>query len=177
MTPARQFAKESLAAPSSTDGPHSHDIPETFELDLGWKSDQTKRKRRKSVHDPPAGISQDIRNKDEGDLEADDLDSLDNRPESPISMKRRLLKELSARLRRDVQLRYAQREFEMQRLLMGKGARTKIAGVEKISGVRESDDDEDEIDARKGRWKTSSKKVDEEMYKPRVYRWKRERKR
>jgi len=38
-------------------------------------------------------------------------------------------------------------------------------------------EDEDEIDARKGRPRHSVKKVDEETYKPRVYKWKMERKR
>ena len=38
---------------------------------------------------------------------------------------------------RDRQLRYAERELQMQRLLMGKGASRKISGVERV------DEDED----------------------------------
>ena len=79
-----------------------------------------------------------------------------------------MLKELSARLVRDRQLRYAERELQMQRLLMGKGASRKISGVERVDG-----DDEDEEDEDTPR----SKKVDEKTWKPRVYKWRVERKR
>ena len=81
----------------------------------------------------------------------------------------RLLKELSARLFRDRQLRYAERELEMQKALMGKGASRKLSGVEKVDddGV---DDEEDEDAPR-------PKKVDEKTWKPRVYKWRVERKR
>ncbi|KAJ3571399.1 hypothetical protein NP233_g3773 [Leucocoprinus birnbaumii] len=145
-------------------------------LDLGWKSDEPKRKRRKSSQNQQTDILQGTGNNE--DLEADDLDTADDdESNSSASTKRRLLRELSARLRRDTQLRYAQREFEMQRLLMGKGARSKIAGVEKVNGDSESEEDEDEIDARKGRRRAPAKKVNEDLYKPRVYKWKMERKR
>jgi U3 small nucleolar RNA-associated protein 11 len=97
-----------------------------------------------------------------------------------LAHRRRLIKELAARLERDRQLRYAEREFEMQRLLMGKGGKKKIQGVEKVEG--DDDDDEaetqDEIDARRGRKQKSSRKVvDETTYRPRVYKWRLERKR
>jgi U3 small nucleolar RNA-associated protein 11 len=52
-------------------------------------------------------------------------------------------------------MRYAERELEMQRLLMGKGGSRKLRGVEEVKG------DED-----------NKKKA----YKPRVYKWKQERK-
>jgi len=87
----------------------------------------------------------------------------------------RLLKELAARLARDTQLRYAERELEMQRLLMGKGGSRKIRGVEKVEGDDEEEEDEDERDAQKG--SSSSAPMDEKSYKPRVYRWRAERKR
>lgn len=172
---ARQFTKQSHSKRPSAEDSTSTDNPQPQEIDLGWKSAEPKRKRRKSSHTPEPTIPQP--DTDNADLEADDLDTADDGPQSTTSTKRRLLKELSARLRRDTQLRYAQREFEMQRLLMGKGARTKIAAVEKVNGDSESEEDEDEIDARKGRRRNSVKKVDEEMYKPRVYKWKMERKR
>ncbi|KAF9454065.1 u3 small nucleolar RNA-associated protein 11 [Macrolepiota fuliginosa MF-IS2] len=172
---ARQFAKRSKSKRFSTTDTPSPDSQQP-EIDLGWKTGEPKRKRRESLHTPRADIpSRGIAGNN--DLGADDLDTADNGPQSTTSTKHRLLKELSARLRRDTQLRYAQREFEMQRLLMGKGARAKIAGVEKINGDSESEEDEDEIDARKGRRRSNSKKVDEETYKPRVYKWKMERKR
>ncbi|KAF8973629.1 small-subunit processome [Flammula alnicola] len=97
-----------------------------------------------------------------------------------LGKRRRLLKELSARLERDRQLRYAEREFEMQRLLMGKGGKKKIQGVEKVEGDDNDDDEEtqDEVDARRGRrQKPSHKLVDETTYRPRVYKWRLERKR
>lgn len=89
------------------------------------------------------------------------------------------MKELAARMHRDTQLRYAQREFELQRAMMGKGARQKIAAAEKTGEDDEdSEDDQDALDARKGKpSKSRPKTVNEETYKPRVYKWKLERKR
>ena len=81
----------------------------------------------------------------------------------------RLLKELSARLVRDQQLRYAEREMEMQKLLMGKGGSRKLTGVEK---VEDGEDEEDVSEDERPR-----KKVDEKTWKPRVYKWRLERKR
>ena len=83
----------------------------------------------------------------------------------------RLLKELSARLGRDRQLRYAERELEMQKLLMGKGASRKLSGVEKVDDEGHDDDEDDTDDAPR------PKKVDEKTWKPRVYKWRVERKR
>lgn len=96
-----------------------------------------------------------------------------------VEKRRKLLKELAARVDRDRQLRYTEREFEMQRQLMGKGGRKKIQGVEKVEGDDdEEDDDEDEIDARRGKRRPSStRQVDEATYRPRVYKWRLERKR
>lgn len=82
----------------------------------------------------------------------------------------RLLKELSARLHRDQQMRYAERELEMQKLLMGKGTSRKVAGVEKVMDEDEEDEDEDAGPSRR-------KTVNEKTWKPRVYKWKLERKR
>ncbi len=55
---------------------------------------------------------------------------------------------------------------------MGKGASRKLSGVEKVDddGAGE-DEDEDEEDAPR------PKKVDEKTWKPRVYKWRVERKR
>jgi U3 small nucleolar RNA-associated protein 11 len=80
----------------------------------------------------------------------------------------RLLKELSARLHRDRMLRYAERELEMQRLMMGKGGCKKVKGVEKVEGSDDEDDDGGQP-RRRG--------VEEKLYRPRVYRWRAERKR
>ena len=70
--------------------------------------------------------------------------------------------------RSDKQLRYAERELQMQRLLMGKGASRKMSGVERVDGDDEDEDDEDT---------SRPKKVDEKTWKPRVYKWRVERKR
>lgn len=101
-----------------------------------------------------------------------------SQPSSYQQHRKHLLKELSARLFRDKQLRYAERELEMQRLLMGKGGRRKLKGVEMVEGEeREDDEDEDELDSRHGRAKKPGvKAVDEKLWKPRVYKWRSERK-
>ena len=56
----------------------------------------------------------------------------------------------------------------MQRLLMGKGASKKLSGVEKMDDDRNEEDEEDASRPRK---------VDEKTWKPRVYKWRVERKR
>ncbi|KAI0801134.1 small-subunit processome [Fomes fomentarius] len=121
-------------------------------LDLGWRApEETKRKRRKS--------------KSAVAIDGGALDDLSSR-EAAKEHRTRLLKELFARLVRDRQLRYAERELEMQRLLMGKGASRKLSGVEKVE-----DDDGDKEDEDTPRHK------DEKTWKPRVYKWRVERKR
>ena len=67
-------------------------------------------------------------------------------------------------------LRYAERELEMQRLLMGKGRSRKVRGLERVEGKDEVSEDED------GRG-SGSGSVDEKEYRPRVYKWRAERKR
>lgn len=63
------------------------------------------------------------------------------------------MQELRARLERDKHLRYALRELEMQRALMGKGASRKLRGPELIKPEGGSDEelDEDEQDALFGK--------------------------
>jgi U3 small nucleolar RNA-associated protein 11 len=146
------------ASPTSPNSP--------TEIDLGWIAVESKqRSKRKKTSDQA--------HNDVGTALSEEL------RQSHLDKRKRLLKELSARLDRDRQLRYTQREFEMQRQLMGKGGRKKILGVEKVEGNDDDDDEnEDEIDARRGRRrKPSSHQVDEATYKPRVYKWRLERKR
>ena len=138
--------------------------------DLGWKVVEPKRKKKKA-----RSLSNAATSDPEDDWEDDDL-SPSSYGSSASERRRQLLKELSARLHRDMQLRYAAREFELQRAMMGKGATKKIAASEKVK-EDDSDDDEDALDARKGRKKDRPKIVDEATYKPRVYKWKLERKR
>ena len=142
------------------------DAPDNVEggVDLGWKMSDNKNKRKKRRK---ASIQESVARS-----------TTDEQQESAQQYRRRLLKELSARLTRDRQLRYAERELEMQRLLMGKGRRRKVSGVELVHGNTDEDEDEDEIDARKGRAaKRGRKVVDEKTWKPRVYKWKIERRR
>ncbi|KAJ4484941.1 u3 small nucleolar RNA-associated protein 11 [Lentinula edodes] len=129
--------------------------------DLGWvEPDATPRsKKRKSVRNDD-GDGADFREEMEG---------------SATQHRQRLLKELSARLVRDKQMRYAEREFEMQRLMMGKGARKRISAPERLGD--DSDEDEDALDARGGRSRKAHIKKSDETYKPRVYKWRIERKR
>jgi len=63
--------------------------------------------------------------------------------------------------------------------MMGSGSRKKLSGIERV----EKDDDdesgeeeEDAFDARKGKGKAKVKAAPK-LYKPRVYKWKLERKR
>lgn len=66
----------------------------------------------------------------------------------------------------------------MQRLLMGKGGRRKLQGPEMVEGDDDDDkEDEDGANARQGRGEGKRKRVDEKTYKPRVYKWRLERKR
>ena len=74
-------------------------------------------------------------------------------------------------MERDQQLRYAERELEMQRLLMGKGRRKKLRGVEVVKDEADDDGDGDGEDG------SPAVKKKEKTYKPRVYKWKAERKR
>ena len=84
------------------------------------------------------------------------------------------MKELATLLKRDTQLRYAQRELEMQRKLMGKGGRRKVRGVERVDKDEEQEDDDDfDINASR----RQRKSADEETLKPRIYKWRLERKR
>ena len=130
--------------------------------DLGWKSTQHKRKTK-----PTQPEEQENHGAEE---------SNESRRQH-LDRRKFLLKELSARLDRDRKLRYAQREFEMQRLMMGKGARRKIQGVEKVGGDKGADEeDEDEIDAQRGKRGSRARSMDEATYRPRVYKWRLERK-
>jgi len=85
-----------------------------------------------------------------------------------------LLKELTARLKRDTLLRYAERELEMQKLLMGKGANEKIRDREKILTDKAAEEDEEDYRPRKRKQK--DRLEEPTAYKPKVYKWKQVRK-
>ena len=126
---------------------------------MGWRS--TNQRKSKNVAVP-----------------ASQIDTPEDTETGRLDRRKRLVKELSARLRRDRQLRYAEREFEMQRKLMGKGARKKIKSIEKVGAQGDEDEmDVDELDARKGKQRHLTRRIDEPTYKPRVYKWRLERKR
>lgn len=98
--------------------------------------------------------------------------SLSCHPSTAVAQKhrKRLLQELAARLVRDTHLSYALRELEMQRLLVSKGGRKKVQGAELVEEEdKNSSEDED--------YSPHKQKSDPSVYKPRVYKWRVERKR
>lgn len=129
---------------------------EEDDADLGWKllDDSGNHKRKKG--------------KARADAESAAAAAEEKRQEEATDRRTRLLKELAARLNRDRLLRYTERELQMQKALMGKGAAKKLQGVERV----DDDNDEDEEDEER-----RPKKVDEKLWKPRVYKWRVERKR
>lgn len=173
---ARQYASASRVRQSEANDASMADESEDI-VDLGWKTPQEdqggKKKRRKSA-------AQDAR-MDVAELE-EQREAAAVRPYrlpprarltrwlSIQEHRTRLLKELSARLFRDRQLRYAERELEMQKYIMGKGAARKLRGVEKVEDDGDKDDEDDDMAERR------PKKVDEKTWKPRVYKWRVERK-
>ncbi|KAG1889515.1 u3 small nucleolar RNA-associated protein 11 [Suillus subluteus] len=134
---------------------------ERAEVDLGWKTVESVSSRRRRKNKSSAGASMDI------------VEDTEETQQLNVQNRKRLLKELAARLKRDTQLRYTQRELEMQRLLAGKGGRRKLRGVEEV-GAENNDEDEDEMDDTAA---SKASKTDEKTYKPRVYKWRIERKR
>ncbi|KAL4241656.1 UTP11 family protein [Abortiporus biennis] len=149
---AKQYVSSSK---SSLNDEPMQSAEEEAEIDMGWKAPVETKKSKKSKSKATA-IG----------MEVDE----EERKQNAAEHRTKLLKELSARLHRDKQLRYAEREMEMQKLLMGKGTSRKMQGVERVDEEDDEDEDEDE-GSRK------PKKVDEKTWKPRVYKWKVERKR
>ena len=65
----------------------------------------------------------------------------------------------------------------MQRALMGKGGSLKLRGVEKVGSEEDADElNEDELDSMKIKKSDRVAAKKNEAYKPRVYRWRLERK-
>ncbi|KAL1951398.1 hypothetical protein VTO73DRAFT_547 [Trametes versicolor] len=152
---ARQYAASSRKSSDSQEDVKM-DVSVESAVDLGWKAPaEAKRKRRKSKADADA---------EETTLDQSSIQTAEQAKEH----RTRLLKELSARLVRDRHLRYAEREMEMQRALMSKGGAKKMSGVEKVTQDGDSDDEDED---------RGPKKVDEQTWKPRVYKWRIERKR
>ncbi|KZT57875.1 small-subunit processome [Calocera cornea HHB12733] len=79
-----------------------------------------------------------------------------------------LITELSARLLRNTQLRYALSELELQKVLMGKGGRQKMREAEEVKlddadeKAGNEDEDEDAVERKK----------EEKLWRPRVFKWK-----
>ncbi|KAL4069793.1 small-subunit processome [Scleroderma yunnanense] len=129
------------------------------QVDLGWKtvdSTSTKSRRRRKRNQAAEGV---------GDSPTEE------ETQENIKHRGHLLKELAARLARDTQLLYALRELEMQRQLVGKGGRRKIRGVEEIGS------DEGGYDSEDKEGQTPKRKPVDKTYKPRIYKWRIERKR
>lgn len=145
---AQQYLTKQIDLPTS----RSEGRDDIDAIDLGWRKPEKQKSQKKKKK--PVGAS-------------DSTDWPEEREAAKVH-RTRLLKELSARLHRDRMLRYAERELEMQRLMMGKGSCKKVKGVEKVEGSE--DEDEDGGQPRR-------RVVEEKLYKPRVYRWRVERKR
>jgi len=90
----------------------------TSATDLGWKVTEKRQDSNRHV------VHADVASDDDNDGKPGQRD------------RRLLLTELAARLARDKQLRYAERELEMQRLMMGKGSRRKEGGRRAFKKVR-----------------------------------------
>lgn len=125
------------------------------QADLGWKPVGQKKSRRRRKHTQ---------------VSTDANDDLGEEITEHKKHRKQLLKELAARLSRDTQLLYALRELEMQRQLVGKGGRRKIRGVEEVGADDDRDDSEDDS-------RTDKRKPLQKTYKPRIYKWRIERKR
>ncbi|KAI9460568.1 u3 small nucleolar RNA-associated protein 11 [Lactarius psammicola] len=156
---ARQYATNENTQTVSLSRSENADI--TSAGDLGWQKPERKKRDKKK------------------DTSTKAVDATDDAATSEAAKthRTRLLKELSARLHRDRMLRYTERELEMQRLLMGKGGSKKLKGVERADGTKEESEDEDAEDAGRGRQSRTRKGVEDKAYKPRVYKWRAERKR
>ncbi|KAI0285297.1 small-subunit processome [Russula aff. rugulosa BPL654] len=145
---ARQYLTKQTNLPTS----RSESSVDVDAINLGWRKPEKRKSQKKKKK--AVGTS-------------DSTDGSEEREAAKVH-RTRLLKELSARLHRDRMLRYAERELEMQRLMMGKGGCKKVKGVEKVEGSDDEDDDG-------GQRRRSG--VEEKLYRPRVYRWRAERKR
>ncbi|GJJ09774.1 hypothetical protein Clacol_003998 [Clathrus columnatus] len=135
-------------------------------IDLGW---DLSKKGKNSTRKKPSPL------KAEEMEQTGEIEESGETEEIARNHRSQLLKELAARLKRDRNLRYAGRELEMQRLLMGKGASRKIRGTTLVEGD-EGKEDQDDLDARKGRRRKAPVGLEPKVYHPRVYKWKAERK-
>jgi len=134
-------------------------------IDRGWlapaTSSDTRGKKREPVPEPE-------------DVEIED--STEN-SQDLLKHRRTLLQTLRGRLTRHTALTRALRELEMQRILMGKGAGVKIRGPELVNGKskQNQEDEEDAFGGRKRKFNAGGAPSMEE-YKPRVYKFRPERK-
>ncbi|KZV94152.1 small-subunit processome, partial [Exidia glandulosa HHB12029] len=164
----------SLATPAAPSAPvaQAEQADEAMDAadDLGWAI-ETKKKRKRDVVPTSSSTSQSAGGED------DDEDT-----SKPKRHRSQVIKELAARLTRDRSLKFAERELEMQKLLMGKGAAKKLRGLEKDGAGKRDEDDEDDFDvpgkrSRKGKKQVKMTPEEEAAWKPRVYKWKFDRKR
>ncbi|KAF8338029.1 small-subunit processome [Cantharellus anzutake] len=135
--------------------PQTSSVPEGIEMseeDFGWvKEGGLKRKKRRKNNTGDLG---------NGEVSEEQLES--QRREGKL-YRDKLLHELKERLTRERALRYALQELHTQRLLMGKGERQLVSGSEK---------EDDEID----KIGLGIEVEDRNEWKPKIYKWKFERK-
>jgi len=144
---------------------NSEEATETLLINRGWlvpaASPDTRDEKRKLVPEP----------------EDAEMKNASQNSHELIKRRRTLLQTLRGRLTRHTALTRAWRELEMQRILMGKGAGVKIRGPELVNGKSKQDqeDEEDAFGGRKRKVKAAGAASMEE-YKPRVYKFRPERK-
>ena len=143
------------------------------EIDLGWKPEgrQKRNKGKQKSREHNDSDAQLLEEESKVRCVLVPLDAVTDQSCVVQKHRRRLVQELSARMERDQQLLYAERELEMQRLLMGKGRTKKLRGVEVVRDGSDGNEDEDGEDEDRPARKS------EKTYKPRMYKWKAERKR
>ncbi|KAL7285407.1 hypothetical protein ACG7TL_000503 [Trametes sanguinea] len=160
------FAESEEEASKSQDEDDRMDVSQEQSVDLGWKApEQSKRKRRKSKASAE---------EEETEMDVASIETAEQAKVGAFSgCKAELASDAGLALGAphkaiEGTLGPPERELEMQKALMGKGASRKLRGVERVDAEEDEDDDDDD---------RPPKKVDEKTWKPRVYKWRVERKR
>ncbi|KAG8984409.1 hypothetical protein FRB95_010056 [Tulasnella sp. JGI-2019a] len=148
--------------PRSQGASLSRGIEEEEPLDLGWILPDNRKGKERAAEE--ARQAEQTRQVEE-----------ERMIEEAKKHRSKLLKELAARLERDKHLRYAEQELQMQRLTMaGKGGHRKLRDPEKM--YQGTGEEEDEFTfRRKGQMPVME--LGNEVYKPKVVKWRQERKR
>ncbi|KAG8862755.1 hypothetical protein FRB96_000765 [Tulasnella sp. 330] len=149
--------------PSQSQG-SSRQKPKSVEeepIDLGWIKPDNSKARERAVEE--ARHAEERQHVEE-----------ERMVEEAKKHRSKLLKELAARLERDRHLRYAEQELQMQRLTMaGKGGHRKLRHQEQM--FQGTGEEEDEFTFRR-KGQVPVMELGNEVYKPKVVKWRQERK-